>query len=143
MDGRIEVVSDGQDGSWAVQQTITTAANPFGDGPLGGMPFQLTAPGDLDGDGISEVVVDWFVGSNGHFSTLYRMDETSATPQLIEIGIDHSGMSQPIGDYSITYVNDGQVTTEVEDCTNSCASGETYPVIWSYDATTDTLHVTE
>ena len=118
--GSIELVAANAEGGWETHHTVSTA----------GMPSSIDAPADLDGDGVPEIQADWLVGVNDNYSVLYRLDSEQMV--LSEIPFVRTGLHEPMRDYTITVVEPGFVTTEVEDCEPSCADGGTYTVTWKY-----------
>ncbi len=92
----------------------------------------MGAPADVDGDGQREIQVDYFFGANGHYSLLYRVEADG--PRLAEVPFAEDELRDAMGDYSITSVTEGAVTTSVESCDPSCADGGDYEISWTYDA---------
>ena len=128
-DGSIELLVEGQDGGWTAEHTITVA----------GMPVSITAPGDLDEDGLDEIQVDWVGDEDIHFGLLYRIDVDRL--ELVRIPFATRQLHQPMDDYAIVSVEPGFVSTSVRSCDPDCATGGTYTVTWRYASASDRLVV--
>jgi hypothetical protein len=128
-DGSIELLVETTAHGWEAEHKITRD----------GTPAAITAPADLDEDGLDEVQVDWVADPNTDFGLLYRVDAEQL--ELVEIPFIRAGLHEPMNDYSIVSVEPGFVTTSVESCEPDCATGNTYLVTWRYDETEDRLVV--
>jgi hypothetical protein len=125
-DGSIELLVEDPEDGWASEHEITVA----------GMPVSITAPGDLDADGLDEIQVDWVADEDTDFGLLYRIDVEEL--ELVRIPFVRSELHEPMDDYAIVSVEPGFVSTSVERCDPGCTS---YTVTWRYDSATDRLVV--
>lgn len=128
-EGVVELLVETAEHGWRVEDRITDD----------GMPVSISAPTDLDGDGLDEIQVDWIAGVDTDSGRLYRVDDQHL--ELVVIPFTRAGLNEPMNDYLIVAVEPGFVTTWVEDCEPDCATGSSHVVTWRYDETAGRLVV--
>jgi len=124
--GTVELAVQAADG-WHIEQVIEA-----------GFPGAPTAPGDLDADGVSEVVVSMIAPTAGKtWDVIYRIDPAGPTIAEIPFAFDELSTDVSPTGLIIDLVTADRVDTTILTCTPSCGEDLGTALAWELDRSGD------